>query len=156
MSVKLKILFVPLVVGFVFLFFSIIYAENGLLDLLWLKEQRKSLKIENSKIGQKLFDEIDIFKRLSKNDLKLIERLARSDLGMIGKDEMVLIPREPIRDLKEGNPKTQDPDNFRILTDDEIDELLEFDIESFKFYEKLKENDEDSSSKQKQAKQNKK
>lgn len=149
MSKKLKILFAPLVAGFILIFFSIIYAENGLIDLLRIREKKNFLKIENSKIGLKLFGEIDTFKRLAKNDLKLIDRLARQQ-GMVGKNELVLIPSEPIKNSKNGKSEKQSPDNFRILSEDEIDELLKFDIESFRFYEELKEND------QKQFSRNKK
>ena len=151
MNRKLKILFALLMPGLIFPFFSIIYAENGLIDLVRLRDKKNFLILENSRIGLKLFDDIDIFKRLAKNDLKFIDHLARKK-GMIGKDELVLIPIEPIRELKEGKPKTQVADNFRILTDEEFDELLNFDIESFKFYEELKENDEDLGTGDKQPK----
>ena len=151
MNRKLKILFALLIPGLIFLIFSIIYAENGLIDLVRLRDKKNFLILENSRIGLKLFDDIDIFKRLAKNDLKFIDHLARKK-GMIGKDELVLIPIEPIRELKEGKPKTQVADNFRILTDEEFDELLNFDIESFKFYEELKENDEDLGTGDKQPK----
>ena len=153
MSRKHKIIFAILVPGLIVLFFSILYADKGFIDLLRLAEEKNFLRIENSKIGLKLFDDIDIFKRLAKNDLKLIDRLARKH-GMVGKDELVLIPLEPIKELKEGKPKTQVADNFRILTDEEFDELLNFDIESFKFYEELKENDEELGTGEKQPEQN--
>jgi len=75
---------------------------------------------------------------------------------MVGKDELILIPRESIGESKESEPNLQDQDNFRVLTDDEIDELLKFDIESFNFYEKLKENDDNSGYGKEQSKQNSK
>ena len=142
MSNKHKIIFAALVPGLIILLFSSIYAEKGLIDLLRLREEKSFLMIENSKIGLKLIDDIYTFKRLAKNDLKLIDHLARKQ-GMVGKDEMVLIPREPIKEPTKANPKTQSPGNFRRLTDDEIEEILKFDIKSFKFYEELKENDQD-------------
>lgn len=138
MNVKPKILFVLLIVGLVSLLHAIIYAENGLIDLLRFKEQRESLIIENSEIGLKIFDDIEIFKRLAKNDLKLIEHIARSELRMIGKDELILIPQNPLKKPKTGEQHTQNHHNFRILTEAEIEELLNFDIDSFKFHDKLK------------------
>ena len=141
MKVKHKILFVLLLAGLVSLLHAIIYAENGLLDLLRLKEQRESLVIENSEIGLKIFDEIDIFKRLVQNDLKLIEHIARSELKMIGKDELILIPQNPLKKSKTDEQHTHNYNNFRILTEGEIKELLNFDIDSFKFHDKLKENE---------------
>ena len=155
MSVKYKILLIPLVAGLIILFFSIIYAEKGLVQLRSLEEEKNILIIENSKIGLKLIDEIEIFKRLSKNDLKLIDHLARK-LKMVGKNELVLIPRKPIAESKKGEPNPRGQNDFRILTDAEIDELLKFDIKSLKFYEKLKEDDEDPDSGEEQTDQNKK
>ncbi len=154
MTRKHKIIFATLAPGLIILFFLILYADKGLIDLLRLREKKSFLMIENSKIGLKLIDNIYTFKRLAKNDLKLIDRLARKQ-GMVGKDELVLIPREPIKDLKKANPKTQSPSNFRMLTDEEIDELLKFDIKSFKFYEELKENEDESGAEKKQTEQNK-
>lgn len=155
MSVKYKILFVPLVAGLISLFVSIIYAEKGLLQLRSLEEEKNFLITENSKIGLKLIDEVEILKRLAKDDLKLIDHLARKQ-GMVGKNELVFIPRKPIEESKKGEPNPRGPDNFRILPDDEIDELLKFDIKSLDFYEKLQENDEDSGSGEEQTEQNKK
>jgi len=137
MSRKHKILFALLVSGLPLLFFSTIYTENGFTDLMRLREENNFLTVEISKIGLTLFDEIDIFERLARNDLKLIEHLARQQ-GMVGKNELIFIPGEPAKEVKKGQPELQDPENFRILTDDEIDKLLRFDIESFKFYDELK------------------
>ena len=71
------------------LFFLIILGDNGFLDLNTLKKQRNTLVEENQKIQQEitsLSTEIDRVK----NDPDYIEAVARQELGMIGKDEVIL------------------------------------------------------------------
>ena len=139
MSKHSKIILSVLAFGLVFLFFSIFFAEKGFLDLLRLQENKELLRIDNSKIGLELYDSIDHYKRLAKNDPDLIEQLAREQ-GMIGKDELVLIPTKPIPQ-KKSTSDVDVGDSFRLLSDDEFDYLLSFDIVTLKFYEELIESD---------------
>ena len=122
------------------MFFSIFFAEKGFLDLLRLQENKDLIRIENSKIGLELFESINHYKRLAENDSHLIEQLARGQ-GMIGKDELVLIPRKPIPEVKKSMPETNADADFRVLSDKEFEYLLSFDIVTLKFYEKLIENE---------------
>lgn len=103
-----------------------------------MKKEKESLIVKNSIIGLEILGQINVFKRLAKNDLKLIEHIARSELRMVGKNELILIPRETQENTNIEKEKPEKPDNFRILTESEIDELLSFDINSFKFHDKLK------------------
>ena len=73
MSNSRKIIFVSIFAGLLALLIPIFYAENGSFDLQSLRNEKKSLIVKNSKIGLKLFDRIDLFKRLANNDLNLIE-----------------------------------------------------------------------------------
>ena len=139
MSKHSKIILSVLAFGLVFLFFSIFFAEKGFLDLLRLQENKDLIRIQNSKIGLELFESINQYKRLAENDPELIEQLAREQ-GMIGKDELVLIPRKPIPQ-KKSTPDADADESFRILSDDEFDYLLSFDIVTLKFYEELIETD---------------
>jgi cell division protein FtsB len=114
--------------------------EHGFLDLQRLKKEKESLIIKNSIIGLEILSQINVFERLAKNDLKLIEHIARSELRMVGKNELVLIPQEQ---QENSNPEYQnedEPTNFRILTDQEFEKLLSFDFNSLKFHDKLKDN----------------
>ncbi|MEJ2729860.1 MAG: SPOR domain-containing protein [Deltaproteobacteria bacterium] len=95
------------------------------------------LIIKNSIIGLEILGQIDIFKRLAKNDLKLIEHIV-SELRMVGKNELILIPKESQKNSNIEIQNEEKPDNLRILTEDEFEELLSFDINSFKFHDKLK------------------
>jgi len=68
--------------------FFVIFGENGLVDLNLLREQRDSLLEKNRILEQEslsLYREID---RL-KHDLKYIENVARQELGMIKKEEVI-------------------------------------------------------------------
>ena len=122
-------------------FYLITTSEYGFLDLQLMRKEKESLIIKNSIIGLEILSQIDIFKRLAKNDLRLIEHIARSELQMVGKNELVLIPKEQQRTANE-KQNEEKPKNFRILTATEIGELLKFDINSFKFHDKLKDNTE--------------
>jgi len=71
------------------LFFFIIFSEHGLLDLNLLKKEKNALVEQNEQLAREnlsLSVEID---RLE-HDPKFIENVARQELGMIGKDEMIL------------------------------------------------------------------
>lgn len=74
------------------LFFFIIVSEHGLADLRFLKKERGKLVEESKKLtreNQVLSVEIH---RL-KHDPAYIESIARHELGMIGKDEIILKPQ---------------------------------------------------------------
>jgi len=96
MTRKLNILLSIAVLLLLALFFFIIVSEHGLADLRFIKKERdrlvedsKRLSRENLTIGI----EID---RL-KHDPAYIESIARQELGMIGKDEIILKPQSQSR-----------------------------------------------------------
>ena len=80
------------------LFCFTIFSEQGLVDLHLLKQERDSLQEANEKLAREnlaLSVEID---RLE-NDPDYIEDVARRELGMIRKDELILKPnRIPAKD----------------------------------------------------------
>ena len=79
-----------LILGSLLLF--IIFGEHGYIDLNILKNERDQLLESNNQIREKnvsLSIEID---RLE-NDPSYIENVARHELGMVGKDELILKPR---------------------------------------------------------------
>ena len=96
MTRKLNILLSIAALLLIALFFFIIVSEHGLADLRFIKKERdrlvedsKRLSRENLTIGI----EID---RL-KHDPAYIESIARQELGMIGKDEIILKPQSQSR-----------------------------------------------------------
>jgi len=69
-------------------FIIVIFGDQGIKDLFVLYKQKQQLINENSKIEQQnqlLFRIVD---RL-KHDPKYIENIARKELGMIGKNELI-------------------------------------------------------------------
>jgi len=67
----------------------IVFGDNGLADLHLLKMERDTLIEENRRLSQEnlsLYREIDRMK----HDPKFVESVARQELGVIGKDEVIL------------------------------------------------------------------
>ena len=96
MTLKQNILLSISVLLLLALFFFIIVSEHGLADLRFLKKERDRLVEENNNISrenQAISVEID---RL-KHDPVYIESIARQELGMIGKDEIILKPQSQSR-----------------------------------------------------------
>lgn len=74
------------------LLFFIIFSEHGLVDLNMLITERDQLAEKNELLGHEnilLSAEID---RLQ-HDPKYIENIARQELGMVGRDELILKPQ---------------------------------------------------------------
>lgn len=80
------------------LFFTalfILYSDKGLFDLRLLDAEKKRLVRENQRLEHEnlmLYREIDRVK----NDLKYIENVARQELGMVGKDEVIFRMEQPL------------------------------------------------------------
>jgi len=88
-SSREKILFSLAILLMFSMLLFILFGDSGLADLRLLKMERDRLIEKNDKRAQDnllLYREID---RL-KNDLQYIENVARQELGMIGKDEVVV------------------------------------------------------------------
>jgi len=70
----------------------IIFDDNGFVDLQKMRKQRDEIIKQNECLrdtNRALYREID---RL-KNDTEFIENIARQELGMIGRDELILKPQ---------------------------------------------------------------
>jgi cell division protein FtsB len=96
MTRKLNILLSIAVLLLLSLFFFIIVSEHGLADLRFIKKERDRLVEESKQLTRKNLTigiEID---RL-KHDPAYIESIARQELGMIGKDEIILKPQSQSR-----------------------------------------------------------
>ena len=89
MTSKKNILLAFAIVILFWLLMFIIFSENGLAYLKRLKTERDILLKKNDELIQKnlsLYREIE---RL-KNDHEYVENVARKELGVIGKDEVVI------------------------------------------------------------------
>lgn len=92
MSLKQKILLSVAILVLFNLLLIIIFGDNGLVDLNLLKKEKERLVDKNREFVREnlsLYREIE---RL-KNDPEFIESVARKELGVIGKDEVILKPR---------------------------------------------------------------
>ena len=100
MNTRNKILLSFAILALFSLLLFIVFNEYGLADLRLLKQERDGLLRKNAQLEQEnlsLYRQID---RL-KNDLKFIESVARQELGMVGKDEVVYKLKKPEKDLKD-------------------------------------------------------
>jgi cell division protein FtsB len=86
-------IFLSVAVLFLFsLLFFILFSEHGLIDLNNLQGERNQLIENNEQLHQENLSISIEIERL-KHDPKYIENVARQELGMIGKDELILKPR---------------------------------------------------------------
>jgi len=89
MTKRQRILLYLATMAIISLFFLIILGDNGVIDLSILKKQKNTLIEENKKIQQEI-SSLSIEIDRAKNDPAYIETVARQELGMIGKDEVIL------------------------------------------------------------------
>jgi cell division protein FtsB len=88
-SASQSIAMVFAVMAIVFTFFLIIVGDNGISDLQLLKTERQSIIAAHAELKRKnlqLYHEIERLKK----DPAYIEAIARHDLGLIGKKEIVI------------------------------------------------------------------
>ena len=70
----------------------ILFGDHGFADLNLLKSEKEQLIRKNETLARENLILYDTINRL-KNDPVFIESVARKDLGMIGKDELIVKPR---------------------------------------------------------------
>lgn len=100
MSARNKILLSLSIVALFALLLFLVFNEYGLADLRSLRQERDRLLQKNAQLEQEnlsLYRQID---RLQK-DLDYIESVARQELGMVGKDEVVFKLKRPEKENKD-------------------------------------------------------
>jgi cell division protein FtsB len=88
MNSKKNILLAFAILVLLSLIMFIIFGENGLTDLNRLTTERDSLFKKNAELVQKNLSLHREIERL-KNDPEYVENVARKELGVIGKDEVI-------------------------------------------------------------------
>ena len=87
-------LFIKLgIMGLFLMLLLILFSDNGVIDLIQIRKERDRVTQNSAKVEQEnreYYQEID---RL-KNDAKYIESIARKELGLVGKDEIIIQPAE--------------------------------------------------------------
>lgn len=89
MNIRKKIILLVASTLFVLLFAVIVFSKNGYMALQRMKQEEQAFIEENRKIeaeNLKLYREVE---RL-KHDPAYIENVARQELGMTGKDEIII------------------------------------------------------------------
>ena len=89
MSMVQKIIFTLISILLFAMLIIIIFSEKGFIDLNEMKKKRDSLLSENAKINN---ENLVLYRKIkrAKDDPKYIEDIARQELGMIRKDEVIL------------------------------------------------------------------
>lgn len=108
MSNRQKILLSVVILVLANLLLIIVFGDNGLVDFHLLRQEKERLLERNEALSQEniaLYREID---RLN-NDLKYIENVARQELGMIGKNEIIFRFTPPEEDKKSTQPPSPQP-----------------------------------------------
>ena len=85
---KKKIYFIPLLIVIAIISLLTIFGDRGLIRIYKLSKERYSIKTYNEKIKEDNIAMRDEIQRL-KTDDKYIEMIARKELGMVGKNELV-------------------------------------------------------------------
>ena len=95
MAIKQKFFFAAALMVILSTLLLIVFGENGLTDQKHLKSRYREVVSENTAIATenaRLYRQIE---RL-KNDPAYIESIARSELGMIGSNEVIVKPLNPV------------------------------------------------------------
>ena len=89
MGLKAGIFLSVAVVFLVLLCFLIIFGDNGIRELKYLKQQQDHLMEKNRAI---IRENLALYRKVERlqTDLTYIERVARKELGVIGNDEIIL------------------------------------------------------------------
>ena len=94
MGSKQKILLAGAILALFAMLLFIMFSDKGLADLFALKGERDRLLHENRRLKSENETLYRTIERL-RNDPEYIESIARKELGMIRKDEVILKPRAP-------------------------------------------------------------
>ena len=89
MSMIQKIIFTIISILLFAMLIFIIFSDKGLIDLNEMKKKHDNLKLENAEINK---ENLILYRKINraKDDPKFIEDIARQELGMIRKDEVII------------------------------------------------------------------
>jgi cell division protein FtsB len=88
-GLRQKILLGFVIAALFSLLLFIIFGENGVVDLHVLKVKRDNLLKRNAVLSQ---ENLSLYREIERlrNDPKYVENVARQELGLIGKDEVII------------------------------------------------------------------
>lgn len=94
MNLRQKIVVAGAVVVMFNLMLVIVFGDNGLVELSRLREKEQLMVHKNETLA---VENVNLYRTISrlKNDPVYIESVARNELGMVGKDDIVILgPRK--------------------------------------------------------------
>ena len=105
MRLKKNILLVLAIVAMCLMLLFIVFGENGLSDLYRLKKQKENLSQKNDELKKENISFYREIERL-KHDPRYVEDVARKELGVIGKDEVIIKvkPKPSVSNSKKKSP----------------------------------------------------
>ncbi len=92
MSLKKKFLLFLAILMLFNLILVVIFSDNGLVDLILLKKEKERSAEKNREV---IRENLSLYREIErlKHDPEFIESVARKELGVVGKDEVILKPR---------------------------------------------------------------
>jgi cell division protein FtsB len=88
-NLKKNIVLFMAIISMLSMLLFIVFGQNGLTDLYRLKTKRDGLVKTTGELAKKNLSFYREIERL-KNDPKYVENVARQELGVIGKDEVII------------------------------------------------------------------
>lgn len=92
MSLKKKFLLFLAILVLFNLILVVIFSDNGLVDLIMLRKEKERSTEKNREV---IRENLSLYREIErlKHDPEFIESVARKELGVVGKDEVILKPR---------------------------------------------------------------
>lgn len=92
MSLKKKILLFLAILMLFNLILIVIFSDNGLVDLILLRKEKERSAEKNREV---IRENLSLYREIErlKHDPEFIESVARKELGVVRKDEVILKPR---------------------------------------------------------------
>jgi cell division protein FtsB len=102
---KKKIMFVLAIMTMFLMLLFIVFGENGVMDLHHLKSEKDNLSKKNDELKKENISFYREIERL-KHDPRYVEDVARKELGVIGKDEVIIKvkPKPSVSNSKKKGP----------------------------------------------------
>jgi cell division protein FtsB len=90
MTLRRKIIVGTAVFALLNLMLLIVFGDNGLVEMHRLREEERSMVQQNETLARENVSLYRTIRRL-KSDPAFIESVARNELGMIGKDDVIVV-----------------------------------------------------------------
>jgi cell division protein FtsB len=90
MDLKNGLIFSIVIVGMLVLLFIAVFGDKGAADLSMLRQEKRLVMQKNARMEAENVELIRQIDRLKNEDLGFIESIARKELGMVRKDEVIL------------------------------------------------------------------